>query len=311
MSNTVLVTDKQYISDEHARQMAAVGLQVERLDRPHATEDELCQAIKGKVGYIVGGTELVTPAVIAAADELRAIALTIDDWQAVIPAYSEATERGIIISNAPGADAYSVAEYTLTLMLMMLRRPLELGSTGTSKFITTGSIIDARVGLIGMGRISELVARMLIGLGATDVVYWSRQAKPHLQDELGIQFMPLEELVSTANVISTHVPQSAGEVLNENVLKTVKPGTILINTGAEVTYSRDGLYDLLIDQKARAAFDFPIPEKRFEKLTADSWFYSNAQTAYNTHEAAQLASDMATQSMINMLTTGSDDFRVN
>lgn len=168
-----------------------------------------------------------------------------------------------------------------------------------------------RVGIIGMGRAGELVARMLVGLGATDVVYWSRQANPQLQDELGIRFMPLEELVSTADVITTHVPTSAGEILNEPLLKTTKPGVVLINAGS-TTYNHDALYDLLIDQKARAAFDFPIDEPRFtEKLTADVWFYSNASTAWNTHEAALICSDMATQSLINLLTTGQDDYRVN
>lgn len=305
------MTDTLYIRPQHVQQLQAIGLQVERLERSRATEAELIQAIQGKIGYILGGSELVTANVIAAANELQAIAVTSDMWEELIPGYEQATERGILIANAPGANAYSVAEYTLTLILMMLRRPLELGSTGTTKFMPTGSIVDARVGIIGMGRIGELLARMLVGLGATDVVYWSRQARPDLQDELGIRFMSLEELVATADVITTHVPSSAGELLSRNLLHTTKKGVVLINTGSENTYNIDGLYDLLIDQKARAAFDFPIDEHRFSKLTAETWFYSNGTTGYNTYEAAQLASDMATQSLINMLTTGTDDYRVN
>lgn len=311
MSNKVLVTDELYIFDEHVRKMQEVGLAVERLASDKATEENLCEALKDKVGYIVGGTEEVTQAMIDAAPELKAISLTHDDWQSTIPAYAHATQKGVLISNAPGANAYSVAEYTLMLILMMLRRPLELGSTGTTKGMVTGSIVDARVGIIGMGHIAELVARMLIGIGATDVVYWSRQARPDLQQELGITFMPLEELVQTADVISTHVPNSAGEILTEPLLKATKKGVVLVNTGSTHTYNNDALYDLLIDQNARAAFDFPIDEHRFEKLTADVWFYSNTWNGYNTREAAYIASDMATQSLINLLTTGQDDHRVN
>lgn len=311
MSNTILVTDSLFIFDDQIRKLQEAGFNVERLDQVAATEEELCQAIQGKVGYIIGGAELVTPAVIAAADELKAMVFTGTDWEAFIPGYAQATERGIVIANAPGGNAYAVAEYTLMLMLMMLRRPLEQGSTGSSKSITTGSIVDARVGIVGMGRIGELVARMLVGIGATDIVYWSRQAKPELQEELGIRYMPLEELVETADVITTHVPGSAGEVLTKDLLASTKDGVALINTGAEATYNHDGLYDLLVDQKARAAFDFPIDEDRFEKLTADVWFYSNAPTAFNTHEAAEIISDMATESLINLLTTGQDDYRVN
>lgn len=311
MSNTILVTDTLFIFDEHIKQLEQAGFRIERLEKPDATEEEMCAAIKGKVGYILGGLEKVTPAVIEAADELKAIAFTGSDWQGFIPAYAQATEKGIVIANAPGANAYAVAEYTVALMLMMIRRVLELGSTGTSKFMTTHSIIDARVGLLGMGHIGETVARMLVGLGVTDIVYWSRQAKPELQDELGIKFVPLEELVSTSDIISPHIPSSAGEVLSKDLLRTVKDGTVLINTGSKETYNNDGLYDLLVDQKARAAFDDPINEARFDKLTADVWFYSNTTTAYNTHEAAKTASDMATQSIINLLATGQDDYRVN
>lgn len=311
MSNTILVTDTLFIFDEHIKQLEQAGFTVERIEKSDATEEELCQAIKGKVGYLLGGVEKVTPAVIEAADELKAIVFTGGDWEKFIPGYAQATEKGVLIANAPGSYAYAVAEYTIALMLMMVRRVLELGSTGTTKFMTTHSLVNARVGLLGMGHVGQTVARMLVGLGVTDIVYWSRQAKPELQDELGIKFVPLEELVATSDVISPHIPSSAGEVLTKELLNTTKEGAVLINTGSSETYNKDGLYELLAEQKARAAFDDPVEETRFEKLTADVWFYSNATTAYNTHEAAKTASDMATQSMINLLTTGQDDYRVN
>lgn len=311
MSNGVLVTDTTHIFDDQVRKLQELGLSVERLEEGQASESDLIAALQGKIGYIVGGSEEVTAAVINGAPDLKAIALTNDDWQGTVTGYAEATAKGVLISNAPGANAYAVAEYALMLILMMLRRPLELGSTGTSKNIATGSIMDARVGIIGMGRIGELLARMLIGIGATDVVYYSRQAKPALHDELNIRYMALEELVETSDVITTHLPDAAGEVITKELLQLTVPGVVLVNTGSQHTFNRDGLFDVLIDQKARAAFDFPIVEKRFEDLTADVWFYSNSWNGYNTNETAQIASDMATQSLINLLTTGTDDFRVN
>lgn len=311
MSNTILVTDTKFIFAEHIKQLEQAGFSVERLEKSDATEEELITALQGKVGYILGDFKAVSPNAIAAAKELKAIAFPGADWRRLITGYEQATERGILIANAPGANAYAVAEYTVALMLMMVRRVLEVGSTGSSRNLTTHSLVDARVGLVGMGRIGELVARMLVGLGVTDIVYWNRQPKSELQEELGIKFVPLEELVSSSDVISTHVPTTAGEVLTKDLLKTTKEGVILINTGRDETYNHDGLYDLLADGKARAAFDFAIDEHRFEKLTADVWFYSNTTTAYNTHEAAKTASDMVTQSLINLLTTGQDDYRVN
>jgi hypothetical protein len=54
--NTILVTDSLFIETEHVARLEAAGFTVERLEKPQATEDELVAAIKGKIGYILGGT---------------------------------------------------------------------------------------------------------------------------------------------------------------------------------------------------------------------------------------------------------------
>lgn len=55
MKGKILVTDTLFIFDEHVKQMEAAGYEVVRLDKPKATEEELQEAIKDKVGYILGG----------------------------------------------------------------------------------------------------------------------------------------------------------------------------------------------------------------------------------------------------------------
>lgn len=56
MSNKILVTDSLFIKAKHVKKLEVAGYVVERLDKPNATEDELCEAVKGKVGYILGGS---------------------------------------------------------------------------------------------------------------------------------------------------------------------------------------------------------------------------------------------------------------
>ena len=55
MKGTILVTDNLFIFPEHEAKLREAGYEIERLDKPEATEEELIEAVKGKVGYILGG----------------------------------------------------------------------------------------------------------------------------------------------------------------------------------------------------------------------------------------------------------------
>jgi len=129
MKGKVLITDTLFIGDEHVKQIEDAGYEVERLDKPNATEDELIEALQGKVGYVLGGIEKVTDKVIESTDQLKVIAFTGADWQALITGWEKAKEKGIKISNAPGANSPAVAELALTLTLAMQRNLFELGRT--------------------------------------------------------------------------------------------------------------------------------------------------------------------------------------
>lgn len=307
----ILVTDSLFIFDEHVKQLEDAGYEVERLDKPQASEEELIKAVKGKVGYILGGIERVTPSVIEAGDELKAIVFTGADWAGFIPGHELATEKGISIANAPGANSTAVAEYTITLMLMMLRRALELGSTGDKTFMTTDSVSDVQIGIIGMGRIAQKVVAMLQGLGAANIVYWNRTRRLDLESQLDINYMELEDLLRTSDVISNHVASSAGELLGEKELAMLHDGALVINTGAHNTINKDALYKLLKAGCIRAAVDDKTDESRYKELPLNCWFSSNENTGYNTHSANKLGSDMATDSILNLLKNGEDKNKVN
>ena len=311
MSNKILVTDSLFIFDEHVEQLKAAGFEVERLDKPQATEEELCKAVKGKVGYILGGIEKVTDKVINTADELKAIIFTGADWAGFIPGHEVATKKEIAIANTPGANTYAVAEYTLTLMLIMLRKVLELTRVSDKTFMTAQSLTDVKIGVVGMGRIGERVTRMLKGLGVEDINYWNRTRKLELEKELGLKYLPLEEIYSTCDLISYHVSSRAGQLIGKDLIKRIKKDSIIINAGSDVAYDVAALYDKIIANNLHVAFDYNLNDKRYKNLPLTNWFCSNSSTAYNTYAANKLASDMATQSIINLLKTGSDDNRVN
>lgn len=312
MNGKILVTDTLFIFDKHVKQLEEAGFEVVRIEKSDSTEDEMVEAVKGKVGYLIGGIEKVTDKVIDAADELKAIVFVGADWAGYIPGHEAATKKGIAIANAPGANKYAVAEYTITLLLIMLRRVPELSRIGNKSFLTTDSLPDITVGIVGLGKIGEQVVRMLRGLGARKIIYWNRTRKPELEKELKLEYKELEEVVSESDVLTNHLASLAGVVFDQNLISKLKANAIIINTGSEANFDFDALYEVLKADKARAAFDHKPHDPNFDELPIEVWFCSQGDgTAYNTHLANRIASDMATASVINLLTTGKDQHKVN
>lgn len=311
MSKAILITDSLFIFPEHEQMLRDAGFEIQRLDKPMATEEELIQTIKGKVGYILGGIEKITDKVIESADELRVIVFTGSDWKQFIPGYELATKKGIAIANTPGANAYAVAEYTIALIVAMTRNIFELGRTGKTSFQVRPSLRELTVGIIGMGNIGSKVASLLKGLETQKVIYNSRHQKPEIEKEIGAIFTDIETLLKTSDVVTLHVPKEVGEgFIGAEKLALMKDGALLVNCGFTGAIDKDALLKELKSGRLRAVQDDPMgPE--FNELPLSNWFNSNSHTAFNTHEANQRASDMATESIINLLVNGTDKYKVN
>ena len=75
----ILITDSLFIFPEHEEKIRTAGYKIERLNEVEAGEDELIKAVKGKVGYILGGIEKITDKVVEAGAELKVISFTGSD----------------------------------------------------------------------------------------------------------------------------------------------------------------------------------------------------------------------------------------
>ncbi len=312
MSGKIFITDSLFIFPEHEQKLKDAGYEIERLDISFATEEQLIESIKGKVGYILGGVEKITDKVIDAADELQAIAFTGADWRNFIPGYERATERGISIASTPGANTYAVAEYTLTIILAMTRNIFELGRTGENKFQTTHSLNELTIGIIGMGHIGTRMATILKALGVKRILYYSRTQKPDVEKATGAEFVYMKTLLQESDIVSLHASKEVGEnFIDKDELAKMKNGSLLVNCGFTGGVNKEALFEELYNGRLRAAQDDPMDDERFKTLPLGIWFNSNSHTAFNTAEANKTASDMATQSLLNLLAAGNDQYKVN
>jgi phosphoglycerate dehydrogenase-like enzyme len=145
-----------------------------------------------------------------------------------------ARQRGVTVCNMPGTNTAAVAEMTLALMLACLRRlpTMTRGMRDGSSWEHSGAMGDGlgeiggrTVGLVGFGAVPQRLVPALEALGARIVATSRRQ-------RADIDFMPLDELLGSADIVSLHLPATAEthRILDAGRIAMMKPGAILINT---------------------------------------------------------------------------------
>lgn len=299
----VLVTDTLFISSENERQLQDAGFEVVRLAKPNASEEELCEAIQGKAGYILGGTEKVTEKVIDSADMLRAIVFTGVDFRSFIPGWKTAKEKGILLGDVPDGPTQAVAEWSIAATLKMNRGFFELGTTGGSTFKTTPGIAGLTCGIIGLGRIGTQIVSMLKVFQPKSILYHSREKKPQLEQEIGVEFSELNELLQKSDIVYLCVSDEAGsDFFGQEEVRAMKSDALLVSFAHPGIVSATALFEGLQDGKIRTISDYPFDEK-FSEFTEDIFYSFKASNAFNTQSSLKLVSDKATALLIQLLSS--------
>ncbi|MBF6467100.1 D-glycerate dehydrogenase [Nocardia beijingensis] len=288
------------------------------------SESELAGALVGKDAYILGGLERATAAALSAADDLKVIAFLGVGYHAFIDT-AAATTAGIAVTNAPGANARAVAEFTIGLMLDAWRGITDLAmETKAGRWHESkGRNLHAKtLGIVGMGAIGTIVARIAANGFGMRVVYASRTAKPELEREIAARRVELSELVAESDVISLHAsygPQT-DRVIGDAQLAAVKPGAILINTSEADLVDPASLRAALMDGRlAAAAMDgyyiVPAPAAQDDPLGLlaldHTKFVVTPYAAGATEESFRAMLEANVESIGNLLSTGKDPRVVN
>jgi D-3-phosphoglycerate dehydrogenase len=172
-------------------------------------------------------------ALLAAAPKLRIIGragVGVDNIDA-----AEATRRGIVVMNTPGANAVAVAELTLGLMISMSRAiPRANGSMHAGKWdkksLQGSELRGKTLGIIGLGRIGLEVARRAHAFGMTLLGYDPFVA-PIIARENNVTLVPIDEIFADSDFLSLHVgltPQTEG-LINKTSIAIMKRGVRIVN----------------------------------------------------------------------------------
>lgn len=174
-----------------------------------------------------------------------------------------AGEKGIPVAICVGGNAMPVAELAVTLMLDVLRNVvpmaerLKQGDWAREQFSPRSYLLHGKtVGLVGIGNIAKKVAAIVrSGFDCTILYYDVFRLSEEQEAELGVTYVPLDELMAQADIVSIHVPllDSTAGMIDSRRLSLMKPTACIINTSRGGVINEPDLIDALTAGKILGA----------------------------------------------------------
>jgi len=251
MPEKVLVTRE--IPEAGLRPLRNLDLTV--LSEAPPARDELLEAARGAVGVLSNVTEGIDAEFMdAAGDGLRVIANMAVGYDNVD--VEAAKERGIAVTNTPGVLDETTADTAFMLLLAAARRLGESERTlragnwewwGPKLFVGV-DVWGKKLGIVGMGRIGQAVARRGKGFGM-EILYHNRSRKEDAEKELDARHVELDELLVTADFVSIHTPltDETQHLIGARELDKMKATAVLVNTSRGPVVDEEALADALAD----------------------------------------------------------------
>lgn len=232
------------------RQHCDVQLDVE--DR-HLEPAALRQAVADKDGIICVITDRIDAAVLQAAPSLKVVANVAAGYDNIdVPA---ATQRGVMVTNTPGAVTESTADLAWALLFAVARRIVE-----GDRYIRTGQWHEWRLmvmlgndihgktlGIYGMGRIGQAVARRAAGFGMRILYHNRNRVAPEIEAALGATWVNRDTLFQQADFLSLHTPLTpeTHHLINLTTLRMMRSTAYLINTSRGSVVDENALIQAL------------------------------------------------------------------
>ena len=220
-------------------------------------EDEICNIIDNYVALLVRSQTQVTKKILENAHNLKVIGragVGIDNINLEV-----ATEKGIIVVNAPSANTISAAEHAFGLMLSTARnipqgnQSLRQGKWERSNLMGI-ELYDKTLGLLGLGRIGAEVAKRALSFEMNVIAH-----DPFVSEEraktLGVTLVDIKDLFAQSDFLSLHtalIEQTKG-IVNKELLSSAKPNLIIINAARGPLINSKDLIDALEKKTIKAA----------------------------------------------------------
>ncbi|MBD0024195.1 phosphoglycerate dehydrogenase [Gordonia pseudamarae] len=248
----VLIADKLAPSTVEA---LGDGVEVRWVDGPD--RPKLLEAVVDADAILVRSATTVDAEVLEAGKNLKIIAragVGLDNVD--VPA---ATERGVMVVNAPTSNIHTAAEHAIALLMSASRQIPAADATLREHTWKRSSfngveIFDKTVGVVGLGRIGQLVAARLAAF-ETHIIAYDPYVSAARAAQLGIELVTLDELLERADFITVHLPKTPETLglIGADQLARTKKGVVIVNAARGGLVDEQALADAITSGQVRAA----------------------------------------------------------
>ena len=201
-------------------------------------KQELISHLRDKDGALTLLTDAIDLEVLQSTQRLKVVANFAVGFNNV--ALDSATKLGVVVTNTPGVLTETTADFAWTLLMAAARRVVEADKFARAgrfrawgpKMLLGYDIYGKTLGLVGLGRIGQAVARRAAGFNMRVVFHDPESIPERIIKELGVTRLPFDELLRVSDFISLHVPlfPETHHLLNDHTFALMKPTCIVINT---------------------------------------------------------------------------------
>ena len=224
--------------------------------KPKVTQEELKTLLPKIHGLVIRSATKVNKELIDAAPHLKYVVRAGEGTDNIDKAYCK--EKGIKVSNTPGANNNSAAEHAVALMLTVLRKTaaadasMKRGEWNKDAY-TGNELSNKTVGIMGFGRIGQIVAKRISGF-EPKILFFDPMVHAS-QVNYATKVNTLEELFTQSEIITIHTPllDATKGVVNYQLLSLMKPSAILVNAARGKIVNEADLYEILKARKIRGA----------------------------------------------------------
>jgi D-3-phosphoglycerate dehydrogenase len=275
------------------------------------SEDQLVEAVGPAAALVVRSATTITRRVIEAAPGLRVIGragVGVDNID-----LDAATDRGVVVMNAPTGNTTTAAELAIALLCALARnipqadRAVKSGGWKKKKHLMGTELAGKTLGVVGLGRIGRVVAERARGLDMHVLAF-----DPYLTGRSpieGVELLELDALLARADFVTLHVPlnESTQHLISRQRIALMKPGARLINAARGGLVDEEALVAALESGRLRGAaldvFEHEPPPADHPLLARDDVILTPHLGASSDEAQRQVATDIARQ-VAEFLTEG-------
>ncbi len=270
----------------------------------YESQDDLKKAVADADALIIR-SDKITEEIMDAAPKLKIVVRAGAGFDNVDLA--AATARNIVVMNTPGQNSNAVAELVLGMMVFQARNHFN-GKPGTE-------LKGKKLGIQAYGHVGKNVARIAKGFGMEVFAFDPFVDKADIEADSVNVFDNVEEMYSTCDYVSLHIPANKYTIksINYELLSKMKEGATLINTARKEVIDEDGLLEMFNNRNDFSYIADIAPGNRedIEKEFGNRCFFTPKKMGAQTAEANINAGIAASNQIIAFLEKGVTTFKVN